>query len=164
MIEDFKKYYESKTSSKTNSKNLETVADRLIWMASNSLEAYSTKLNAKPEEIVAMLYYRSEEERNEILRIIEQKNKNIHSTILLVYENVMKQPNAKKRLAEAATKRSRAIGEMTRASNEVSHNDVSITDKDIEKFGKIMKNNFANQIPEEYKNLPIKDDDGMGQK
>lgn len=53
---------------------------------------------------------------------------------------------------------------MTRASNEVSHNDVSITDKDIEKFGKIMKNNFANQIPEEYKNLPIKDDDGMGQK
>lgn len=104
MIEDFKKYYESKTSSKTNSKNLEAIADRLIWMASNSLEAYSTKLNAKPEEIVAMLYYRSEEERNEILRIIEQKNKNIHSTILLVYENVMKQPNAKKRLAEQLLK------------------------------------------------------------
>lgn len=151
MIEDFKKYYEGKASSKTDGKNLEAVADRLIWMASNSLEAYSTKLNAKPEEIVAMLYYRSEEERNEILRIIEQKNKNIHSTILLVYENVMKQPNAKELLTKATTKE--------------SHNyKASITEKDIEKFGKIMKNNFANQIPEEYKNLPIKDDDGMGQK
>lgn len=148
MIEDFKKYYEGKASSKTDGKNLEAVADRLIWMASNSLEAYSTKLNAKPEEIVAMLYYRSEEERNEILRIIEQKNKNIHSTILLVYENVMKQPNAKELLTKATTKDSRG----------------SFTDKDIEKFSKIMKNNFANQIPEEYKNLPIKDDDGMGQK
>lgn len=151
MIEDFKKYYEGKASSKTDGKNLEAVADRLIWMASNSLEAYSTKLNAKPEEIVAMLYYRSEEERNEILRIIEQKNKNIHSTILLVYENVMKQPNAKELLTKATTKE--------------SHNyKASITEKDIEKFGKIMKNNFANQIPEEYKNLPNKDDDGMGQK
>lgn len=148
MIEDFKKYYESKASSKTDGKNLDEIADRLIWMASNSLEAYSTKLNAKPVEIAAMLYYRSEEERNEILRIIEQKNKNIHSTILLVYENVMKQPNAKELLTKATTKDSRG----------------SFTDKDIEKFGKIMKNNFANQIPEEYKNLPIKDDDGMGQK
>lgn len=164
MIEDFKKYYESKTSSKTDGKNLDEIADRLIWMASKTSEMYSTELNAKADEIAAMLYYRSEEERNEILRIIEQKNKNIHSTILLVYENVMKQPNAKELLTKATTKRSRAIGEMTRASNEVSHNDVSITDKDIEKFGKIMKNNFANQIPEEYKNLPIKDDDGMGQK